>query len=476
MEKFIDGLKKVWAVVAAVIGAVTSIAAFIQLWQGQRDTILWIIEIASLLIIILFLVFIGFSKKQATVLVIGSKPSYLDRYPQFKNSARVLLVLTLVLGVIGITQIYQRNKQLDEKVVILLTAYDGPDPKAYRVNEIIYKQLDKTIAPLTNTEILTSDVSIPEQDGSRTARMLGQKYHADLVVWGWYAVTVTNVLVTTHIENINPTVLIEIPVSDDITVEGTITQINDFSIQQTLSDQMTALTLYVEGMSRYKAKDYDAALDLLEKVKTLGLPEENRENLQSLYVSLGNIYLQNNYDDQNTQKAEDYFQKALEIAEQSKLGDDARIYLGLAQVYYRMALVPFRDSTVRKDIDIDLLQKANDSLFRALDAEYQPEGFNIKENIYFSRGQTIFMCAYAGSDTCDLKDAIDSFEKVIASYDAGNHEIKELAGESHARLGLIYVFSGNISSAAEEYQKASELIDDPERKSMYQEKAQSFTK
>ena len=71
MEKFIDALKKVWGVVAAAIGIVTTIAAFIQLWQGQRDTILWIIGIVGLLIIVSLLVFVGFGQKKFSIDVIG---------------------------------------------------------------------------------------------------------------------------------------------------------------------------------------------------------------------------------------------------------------------------------------------------------------------------------------------------------------------------------------------------------------------
>lgn len=78
----------------------------------------------------------------------------------------------------------------------------------------------------------------------------------------------------------------------------------------------------------------------------------------------------------------------------------------------------------------------------------------------------------------DFSLSVKEFEAAIASYDDGNNpRVRELAAESHARLGLIYRLTGDLPRALENYQIAADLLSDiPERQAQFQDRADEIEK
>lgn len=175
-------------------------------------------------------------------------------------------------------------------------------------------------------------------------------------------------------------------------------------------------------------------------------------------------------------KANDYDTAINEL--NNSLGVDpkyARPMITLGSVYYLQALKPFDQTKKPSDIDSELLAEAIEKFNQALKAEHQPALSNIPTKAHFGLGQSFLMQSYSGLDT-PLNAAVEEFEIVIANYgDGKNPNVRELAAESHARLGLIYDLSGHFSRAAQEYQSAADLLfDNPERQKQYQERSQEL--
>ena len=69
--------------------------------------------------------------------------------------------------------------------------------------------------------------------------------------------------------------------------------------------------------------------------------------------------------------------------------------------------------------------------------------------------------------------AIQEFEAVLADFDDGkNPRVREMAAESHARLGLIYALSESLEPAADHYEEAASLLfDHVEQQQLYEKRA-----
>ena len=219
------------------------------------------------------------------------------------------------------------------------------------------------------------------------------------------------------------------------------------------------------GLAYFSLRDYQRALKSFQSAEDL--PEwDQTQGKEVLYLLEGNAAM----------KAKD-FDTALAVLNQARRLDPeyGRPLITLGSVYYLQALQPFENTKTPSDIDLTLISKAIDQYEQALQAKHQPALSDVPTKVHFGLGQCYLMQAYAGMET-PLDKAIDEFQWVIADYGNGkNPRVRELAAESHARLGLIYDFSGYPSDAAQEYEKAAELLfDNPERQKQYQERAQEL--
>jgi len=157
--------------------------------------------------------------------------------------------------------------------------------------------------------------------------------------------------------------------------------------------------------------------------------------------------------------------------------DYARPYIGMANLSYILALMPFDQSKNPEDVDVDLLEDCFKYLEKATEAPEKPPLADVETKIHFSRGQCYWLKTYTGQ-LPDFNLALREFEQVIEAYDDGkNARVRELAGESHARMGLIYNMTGNLPAAAQQYQIAADLlVDIPGRSELYRNRAKELSK
>jgi tetratricopeptide (TPR) repeat protein len=96
----------------------------------------------------------------------------------------------------------------------------------------------------------------------------------------------------------------------------------------------------------------------------------------------------------------------------------------------------------------------------AVQAPEKPPLAEVDTKIHFARGQCDWLKTYSGV-LPDYNLAYEEFQQVVAAYgDGANPHVRELAAESHARIGLIYHLTENPAAAVKEYQMAIDLLPD----------------
>jgi len=257
-----DLFKHLWAPIAAFLGAVTLVVEFIQLWKGDQATVTWVAAGLGLAGLLIALIWVGFSKMDAkTLLALPERyRTRQPRYPKYYKVARLGLVLIL-LGTIGAGYFLSRRiVELENKVVVLIADFDGPDPNNYRVTEQLVVELNASLQDYDDVIIQPLNRTITEQEGSQTARQLGERYHADLVLWGWYGLTGSDVLLTLHVENLVTSACLPVEPSEICQTRAALFEIESFTLQQWVGGQMAALVHFVSGIIHYEAGDYEEAI------------------------------------------------------------------------------------------------------------------------------------------------------------------------------------------------------------------------
>lgn len=232
-----------------------------------------------------------------------------------------------------------------------------------------------------------------------------------------------------------------------------------------LSARVNALAHMIFGLANYSLREYDRALRIFQQAEEIDNWQVG-EGQEVLYLFMGNTESRkNDPTHQNLELAEQYYQRAVDIQP-----DYARGMLGLANIYYRKALLPIEQANNPASLDTELINQALNLLDKAIHSPNQPFLSDVSVKYHFELGQNYLMLAYAGQQgTYD--QAVAEFNQVIDAYRGGeNPRIKERAAEAHARLGLIHSLSGDNSAAINEYQTALQMTEDPQRKQIFRDR------
>ena len=229
--------------------------------------------------------------------------------------------------------------------------------------------------------------------------------------------------------------------------------------------RVQAISRITIGLAYYSLQDFQNALKVFQSAENIPGWDES-QGKEVLYLLAGNAAMMTK--DFDTSMTD--LNKALSIEP-----DYGRPLITMGSVYYLQALGPFEKTKKNSDIDLSLIDMAVEKFKQALKAKNQPALSDIPTKAHFGLGQCYLMQSYTGMGL-SLNKAVDEFQIVITNYGNGkNPRIRELAAESHARLGLINDLSGYSNDAAQEYQLAAELLfDNPERQKQYQERAQEL--
>lgn len=314
------------------------------------------------------------------------------------------------------------------------------------------------------------------EERSESARQIADKIDANIVVYGVVDATDSAWQVSPEffIASLNFFQIEEITgqyqLGQPLTLVGQENAVRRFEINSNFAARTQALSFITVGLFYFSIHDNKLALDTFVTAETIDGWEDD-QGKQVLYLLMGNAATgtaDSEWRDLDAALA--YLNKSLEIDP-----DYARPLITLAGVYYLKSQELFEKSKDPGDIDQKLLEIAKETYEDALRAKNQPPLSDITVKARFGFGQIYLMQAYGGKDV-DIQKAVDEFQYVIAEYgDGKNPRIRELAAEAHARMGLIYEFSGYPEDAAREYQvAASLLVDYPQEREKYQLRANNL--
>ncbi len=157
----------------------------------RRDTILLIL-----------LAKVGFSKKtiihEAEVPFGPRRKELVSRYPAYQWIARISLVIIFIAAESGLWLFFKNQQKIEDKVIVLVSQFDGPE-EIYGIHRQVMEDLQKAIKGYDDIIVLDGDKLITS---GNSARELGRKEKAALVIWAWYRPTY-NPNITLHIENLS---------------------------------------------------------------------------------------------------------------------------------------------------------------------------------------------------------------------------------------------------------------------------------
>lgn len=209
------------------------------------------------------------------------------------------LILLPILSFSGVA-VWQYLQRLPSKDIIILVAdFDGPDPKIYGVTEKVINQLRQATENYADVKIQALNKSITEQEGSKTARTEGEKRKATIVIWGWYRNPGEVVPVSVHFEVLrSPRDMPELGQSAKGSIQqAAIADLKSFALQTRLSNEMTFLSLFTLGMTRYATGDWAEAIALFSNALSQKTEASSSLNQSLVYFYRGFTYLiQGNYD------------------------------------------------------------------------------------------------------------------------------------------------------------------------------------
>ncbi|MDP1624285.1 MAG: SAF domain-containing protein [bacterium] len=261
LKDLFELIKQVWAPFAGFVSAIIFIGNFIELWKGNEATYTILIAILGLFVLLLALIWIGFSQVDSKdkLILPNKKGIFHPRYPFLYKMARFSLSTMILISLVGGYLLWEKSKNTENEVVILISKFDGPNPQDYRVTEIIWEHLSASLQnynDVTLTLFQNGIITSYEQ-----AEIEGKNYNATIVIWGWYGITDENARIVIHYDILRE--FVNVPHgfrSKIITNDSDVTEFKKFFTQDELAKEITFLSLTTVGLVRYSFQDWDGAI------------------------------------------------------------------------------------------------------------------------------------------------------------------------------------------------------------------------
>jgi len=170
-------------VFAAIPMLVFSLSRIRFTWQFALTAICWLLAI---------LVDIGSPLLDSLAL----KPSI--PAPAGVDGLAALLILAMLVPT-GLLFHRGLATRAGEEFRIVVAEFTGPDPDRYPVSATLAGHLEGETRNQRKVRVIRIKSGISEDLGSTTARVLLNRYHADMVIWGWYGPAADGVLVGMHV-------------------------------------------------------------------------------------------------------------------------------------------------------------------------------------------------------------------------------------------------------------------------------------
>lgn len=273
-DSLTETFKKLLAPIAGFMGVVTLIYNFYKLWLENQGTVTYITAILGLTTTLAISGWVGFSMQITTRPAVWPMGVVIkEKHPRYSASSRLIsriIFITIVFGsFIGGWQLETHRQGLNDKFIVVIARFDGPE-EIYGFSNAIIEDLKSRFESSNKIEIISADETVYLTDAIY-AQELGKIYYADVVVWGWYRPT-ENPHVTIHIENIGlrqPSAMAE-----SIIISPPITLVDLETFQGS-----NLVTPFLVDVIQYRAGDDLAALSRIDKILANNFQAQNNESL-----------------------------------------------------------------------------------------------------------------------------------------------------------------------------------------------------
>jgi tetratricopeptide (TPR) repeat protein len=389
----------------------------VQLWRGAPVIVTAVLLATGVAAGFLGCAYLAFRRAPP---LLGAKGLW--QYPHVRPWALAGVWLLPVSALVGLGYyLYQQPRRAE--VIILVADFDGEHPRKYRVTETIIQKLRNAIDTYRDdVEVQALNEIITTQGGSELARVKGSEKRASIVLWGEYAVTATNVRVTTNFELLRkPTAYSPNQPAQTLTV--TPAAFDNFKVQDDLAGQMSYVTLLSLGAARLDAREYDKAIAFFTHALKLAPAPEGMVDPGDIYALRGVAY-----------SAKDDYDRALAEMDQALQHGGDRI--GFHVTRGSIHLVKFDLDAARKDF--------NQAIDNALLISHRDARTNSNlAAAYWGRAQSYLLKEGRPS-------AQDDFQRVIALA-------KTDTPGSYVIRGMAYQYTGDLEKAIADFDQSIKL-------------------
>lgn len=164
---------------------------------------------------------------------------------------------------LGITEVIPEKSP--GKIRILVAKFDEVNQPSFRVTDLILANLKSALSTYPDTEIISTNRIITEQDGSKTAQKIGEIYGASIVIWGWQGLTDNAVPLGVHFDVVPSSEAFKpgtCAASLSQIHKASPTELSDLTLQTTVSNELSYVTLFTLGIVRFEADDWSNAADI----------------------------------------------------------------------------------------------------------------------------------------------------------------------------------------------------------------------
>jgi len=329
--------------------------------------------------------------------------------------------------------------------------------KAHELAQSVYDRLDDELAsiPQSGFELgLRGPARTGPVEGSTPDRRavsagnLARRINADVVVYGTLDLNVPSRFTTEFF--IGDHRLAEAEelegqheLGSAIRAIGDVTRnpVADKGLRDSVLERTRALAEFLVGLSYYAVDQAQPALDHFEAARS-SPGWDDRAGKEVLYLFLGNTAGKL----RDFGAADGYYDGALSLNPEY-----GRARLGKAEVTFQRA----RANCESGSADPTGLSRSLDMFQSALGSRVQPAASEIATKVAYGSGR-VLLCLSQALVADRWADAERQFQSVIRAFRAGNERVREMAAESYANLGLVYLPAAADPQAAPRYRKAAE--------------------
>lgn len=274
-------LKTWWKQVLAFLAAVGAIAKLVKEFRDDTALYLWALLILAVGSAAAALWYAGFAKpKRGDRGARGPRAAAPYRYSRnTRFAARGVLGLAVLAGLyLGGETLYRYYFPPAGTFYILKTRIDAGDKSAdgHRMNDLLLRELQRGLEKYPDIEVVSVKQTVTQDQGSRQARALASRYPKAAVLWGFFGVSDSKVLVSLNLENLAGCScgwLIPYKSSQYLDALQSKDDLANFKPQQELGTQALGLALLASSIDQFDREKWAEALRRVDHALSLNIQD-----------------------------------------------------------------------------------------------------------------------------------------------------------------------------------------------------------